>query len=153
MDNPKVAVKKAKYGKGVFAKEKIKKGELIASFDGRIYGWNSKLWTQDLYDHVIQFEERKWRDSKGVAMLINHSCEANSGIKNLFDVVAMRDINPSEEITWDYEMSEDHPWWRMKCKCGTKSCRKEIGAYKNMPEKIRKKYKGFISKWLTEKYV
>lgn len=152
MDSQKVAVKKAKYGKGVFAKEKIKKGELVASFDGRIYSWRSKLWTQDLYDHAIQFEEKRWRDSNGIARLINHSCDANCGIKNLFDIVALREIKVGEEITWDYEMTEDHPWWRMKCKCKSKDCRVEIGAHKNMPLKTRKKYKGYISKWLVDKY-
>jgi hypothetical protein len=63
----------------------------------------------------------------------------------------MRDIAPGEEILWDYEMTEDHPYWRLRCRCGTKSCRKIIGAYRNMPEATRKKYKGYISWWLTRK--
>ncbi len=138
-----------KFGKGIFAIEHINKGEVIASFDGEIYGWDDDRWTDELYDHVIQFEERKWRDSNGIARWINHSCEPNCGIKNLFDVVAMRDIEAGEEITWDYEMTEKNPWWRMNCKCGTKSCRMVIGNYDNMPEIIRQKYAGYISEWLV----
>jgi len=42
--------------------------------------------------------------------------------------------------------------WTMECKCGTSSCRKIIGAYKNMPKKVRRKYKSYISDWLVEKY-
>ncbi len=149
MDNKKVEVLKTKtQGRGVFAKETIKKGETIAVFDGRVYSWRSTLWNEDLYNHCIQFEKKKWRDSLGIARLINHSCEPNCGIKNFFEVTAMRDIKPGEEIKWDYEMTEDHPWWRMKCTCGTKSCRKLIGAYSNMPEEVRKRYKGYISEWL-----
>jgi SET domain-containing protein len=105
MDNPKAEVRKAKHGKGVFAKQKIKKGELVASIDGRILGWYSK-WTHYNTTHAIQFAKRKWRLSKGFATLLNHSCEPNCGIKNLFDIVAMRDIRPGEELTWDYEMTE-----------------------------------------------
>lgn len=152
MDNPKVSVKKAgKHGMGVFATKPIRKGEVIAKFDGTIYDFDFEDWTQDLYNHVIQFEERKWRDSKGIARLINHSCDPNCGIKRRFEVVAMKDIEPGEQITWDYEMTEDY-LWRMKCTCGSPLCRKTIGAFRNMPLETRKKYKGYISSWLVKKY-
>ena len=97
---------------------------------------------------VIYSSEVRWRDSQGIARLINHSCEPNCGIKKLFNVVAMRDIVKGEEITWDYDMTEDNKNWRMNCLCGTPSCRKIIGSYKNMPEEVREKYKGYISEWL-----
>ncbi|MES3031302.1 MAG: SET domain-containing protein [Patescibacteria group bacterium] len=151
MDNPKVTVKETgKFGKGVFAHEKILKGEVIAEFDGEIYGWDDERWSQELYDHVVQFEEKKWRDSKGIARWINHSCNPNCGIKELFKVTAMRDIEPGEEITWDYEMTEKHPWWRMKCECGSTLCRKEIGNFDAMPQNIRERYRGYISEWLLK---
>lgn len=151
MDNSKVIVKDAgKFGKGVFVNFKISKGEVIAEFDGPIYEWDYTGWNQELYDHVIQFEEKKWRDSKGIARWINHSCNPNCGIKELFKVTAMRDIEAGEEITWDYEMTEKHPWWRMKCECGNDNCRKEIGNFENMPQKVKDRYKGYISEWLLK---
>lgn len=151
MDNPKAVVKEGqKFGRAVFAKEKIYRGEVVAMFDGEIYPWDDERWTEELYDHVVQFEERKWRDSKGIARWVNHSCDPNCGITDLFKITAMRDIEPGEEITWDYEMTEKHPWWRMKCECGSAECRGEIGNYNNMPEKIRQKYKGYISSWLLK---
>ena len=153
MDNKKVFVKEGlKFGKAVFAKERVLKGEVVAEFDGEIYPWHDKRWNDELYDHCIQFEEGQWRDSKGLARWINHSCNPNCGIKDFFKVVAMRDIEADEEITWDYEMTEKHPWWRMKCECGTSDCRKEIGNYENMPQQVREKYKGYISEWLTKHY-
>ncbi len=151
MDSRKVKVKRTKkYGKGVYATQTIRKGELIASFDGPFYGW-SDYWTTDLYNHCIQYAPRKWRDSKGIARFINHSCEPNCGIKKLFNVVAMRTIKKGEHITWDYEMTEKNPDWKMRCKCGSDICRGVIGNYKNMPKEIRKKYAGYISTWLTKK--
>jgi hypothetical protein len=66
----------------------------------------------------------------------------------MFKVVAMRDIAKGEQITWDYEMTEMNPTWRMRCRCGSPLCRKIIGHHKRMPKKIREKYKGYISKWL-----
>lgn len=152
MDNKKVKVRSTrKYGRGVFAIKDIRKGEVIASFDGQILDDDFEPWTEDLYNHAIQFEKAKWRDSKGIARLVNHSCDPNCGIKRLFDIVAMRPIKKGEQLTWDYEMTEKNPDWRMRCRCGTPICRKVIGNYKNMPLKIRKKYKGYISSWLPKK--
>ncbi|MBC7741337.1 MAG: SET domain-containing protein-lysine N-methyltransferase [Bdellovibrionaceae bacterium] len=150
MDNQKVSVHATrKFGRGVFADRFIKKGELIAAFDGPIFDEDYEPWTRDMYNHAIQFGRAIWRDSKGMARLINHSCEPNCGIKALFKVVAMRDINSGEQITWDYEMTEKNLHWKMKCKCGNKNCRGVIGNYSNMPLEVRKKYKGHISEWLT----
>ena len=151
MDNPKVVVRKTeKYGKAVFAKKPIKKGEVIAAFDGIIYDDDFDGWTKDLLNHAIQFSKACWRDSKGLARYVNHSCDPNCGIKDLFKIVAMRDITEGEEITWDYEMTERSKWWKLKCRCGSPICRKVIGNYDNMPKKIRLKYKGYISEWLTK---
>jgi uncharacterized protein len=153
MDNPKIQARlTGKYGHGVFAIKNIKKGEVVAEFDGPIYSTWYRKWNNDLYNHTIQIGPHKWKDSLGVARLLNHSCEPNCGIKNYTQVVAMRNIKAGEEITWDYEMTEDHPYWRMKCKCGAKTCRKIIGSYKNMPESVRQKYKGYISQWLLDIY-
>jgi len=151
MDNRKAIVKNTKkFGVGVFAKNKIRKGEVIAAFDGPIFSYDYEYWNEDLLNHVIQFAPRLWRDSNGIARLINHSCEPNCGIKGLFKIVAIRDIEKGEQITWDYEMSEKNRHWRMRCRCGHKECRKIIGNHKNMPAKVRAKYKGYLSRWLLK---
>jgi hypothetical protein len=151
MDNPKVEVKESPLGgKGVFARERIEAGEVIAEFDGDIYPFTHPGWTEDLLNHTIQFERYRFRDAKGIARCLNHSCEPNCGIKELFKIVAMRPIKPGEEVTFDYEMTEDSEWWRMTCQCGTPSCRKLIGAYRNMPPEVRARYRGFISEWLIQ---
>jgi hypothetical protein len=151
MDNKKVVVYKTpRHGKGVFAHAKIKKGEIIAAFDGIIYDFDFENWDDDLYNHAIQFDKGHWRDSKGIARLVNHSCDPNCGIRDRFKIVSMRNILPGEEITWDYGMTENYVW-RMRCTCGSPLCRKIIGSYATMPPAIRKKYKGYISAWLLEK--
>lgn len=148
MDNKKVKVRKSNTGLGVFALVEIQKDEIICMFDGEIYTEHD-IWTDDLLDHTVQFADTKWRESKGIARCLNHSCDPNCGIKELFKVVAMRDIKKGEELLWDYEMTEKNEYnWRMNCKCGTKICRGVIGNYKYMPLNIRKKYKGYISEWL-----
>lgn len=151
MDN--VVVKDAKFGKGLFAARDIKKDEVVADFSGGKTYKAEKIsdLPEEVADHAVQFGEHEWIDTETNGRFINHSCEPNCGIKGKFKVVALRDIKKGEEIKTDYEMHEDADW-RMNCECGTKSCRKVIGAYKNMPESIRKKYKGYISDWLINKY-
>ena len=152
MDNPKAIVKRTRlYGRGVFAKAPIKKGEEIAAFDGPFFDDDFDEWTKDLLNHSIQCGKALWRDSKGIARLINHSCDPNCGIRGKFKVVAMRDIEKGEHLTWDYEMTERSTWWKMRCRCGSPLCRKRIGDYKNMPREARARYKGYISSWLLPK--
>ncbi len=151
-DNPKIFLRRTKkYGQGVYAREPIKKGEVVAVYDGPFYDNEFDGWTPDLLGHTIQCGKALWRDSKGVARYVNHSCDPNCGIKGRFKIKAMRDIAAGEQITWDYEMTEKSWWWRMRCRCGSSICRKVIGTYSNMPQSIRRKYKGFISTWLTQK--
>ncbi|MBX3022457.1 MAG: SET domain-containing protein-lysine N-methyltransferase [Bdellovibrionales bacterium] len=149
MDSAKVRIRRTKkFGRGVFAVKPIKKGEIIAAFDGEIYDDDFEPWTDDLLNHAIQIGPKLWRDSKGLARYVNHSCEPNCGIKSKVKIVAMRPIAKGEQVTWDYEMTEKNDWWKMRCRCGSTSCRKIIGNYKNMPRAIRKKYAGYISEWL-----
>ena len=152
MDNPKAVVKRTrKFGRAVFAKKAIRRGELIAAFDGPIFDGDFDGWTDDLRNHAIQIGREKWRDSKGIARLLNHSCDPNCGIKGLTRIVAMRDIAAGEELTWDYEMTEKSTWWRMRCRCGSERCRKRIGTYSNLPRSVRRRYRGYISRWLLSK--
>ncbi len=155
MDNPKVAYRRGgRYGGGLYALERINRGEIIASFDGDFYEWIGS--TLDLpndppqftRDHALQYGPGKSRDSNGFARFANHSCNPNCGIQNLFDIVAMVDILRDEEISWDYAMSEDNDWV-MHCLCRAPSCRRLIRGYSYLPEDRRKAYTGFISEWLT----
>ena len=155
IDNPKTELKETDKGKGLFAKERISAGEFISEFDGEVYiGDEEEGWNEDIINHAIQFEPNKWKDSNSLARCANHSCDANCGIKELFKLIAMRDILPGEEITWDYEMTEDleEKDWYLDCKCNSINCRRKIGTYRNLPKERREKYKGFISEWLIKKY-
>ncbi len=138
------------FGFDVYAFRPIRKGEIVTAFDGRLLGDDFDDWTDEINNHVIQCGPSLWREARGLAAYVNHSCEPNCGIKRRFHVVAMRDIRAGESVTWDYEMTEKSWWWRMPCKCGAPTCRKIIGSYARMPKATRAKYKGFISSWLLK---
>ncbi len=157
MDSKKVEVRPCKIGNGLFAKEEIQAGEPIAAFDGATY--TDEFDSADhLNYYLLQIGEGIWQDAAGVARYANHSCDPNCGIQGLNQIVAMKKIAPNEEITFDYEMTEE-TWemedgvpYFMECQCGSPICRKKIGSFKNLPQHIRDKYKGFISSWLVKKY-
>jgi len=155
MDNLKVVVRETgNIGMGLLAIAEIVRGEIIADWTGGIIyeaEFASKLPNKDIRDHAIQFEEHKWIDTHGIGRYSNHSCNPNCGFSGKFHLMAMRNINVGEHLTWDYEMTEDSDW-RMNCLCGNKNCRSVIGAFFNMPKDIRRKYSNFISEWLREKY-
>lgn len=158
-NNPKVIVGVSKFGRGLFAAADISKGETVAEFDGEIYVAesasklpnNSPLFVRD---HAVQFSDTQYRYSK-YGVLINHSCDPNCGINGngaSFRIVAMKFIKKGEELTYDYEMTEDSDWRMEECQCGSSFCRKVIGAYRNMPMETKKKYRGFVADYLVKKY-
>lgn len=157
-NNPKVIVGKSKFGRGLFADYNLAKDEVVAEFDGEIYTASlASLLPNDpplyIQDHAVQFSETQYRYGK-YGVLINHSCEPNCGINGTgknFKIVTLRPIKKGEELTWDYDMTEDSDW-KMKCECGTPSCRKIIGAHRHLSPEIRRKYRGYIQEYLVKKY-
>ncbi|HCS90654.1 MAG: SET domain-containing protein-lysine N-methyltransferase [Thiohalocapsa sp. PB-PSB1] len=152
MDNPKAEVREhSTFGRGVFAAESILAGEAIAMFDGEFYEEGDPDYPWEVDDYVLQFAEDRWRDSKGIARVLNHSCQPNIGIRNAFRLIAMRDIAPDEELCYDYAMAEDGQW-QLDCQCGSPNCRGRMAGFAALPESVRESYQGFISHWLVEKY-
>lgn len=64
------------------------------------------------------------RTRGNVARLINHSCEPNcraETIRGRIWIVAQRDIEPGEEITFDYGFPF-REWRSHPCRCGARRC-------------------------------
>lgn len=62
---------------------------------------------------------------------INHSCQPNAYMKTLYGHVlflALRDIQPGEEITIDYQSTLHSD--KKRCYCGAKNCRGTINKVK-----------------------
>ena len=150
------------YGLGVFAREDIMAGTLIAEFDGEFANAlsASTLPTSDTgFDgrHAIQCGRYLWRDGKidGIARYLAHSCNPNCGIVGYFKIVTMRNIRSGDELTWDYAMTEASNA-RIECLCGAPNCRGIIGSYLYLtPEQwidFVVRCRGYISHWLLDIY-
>ncbi len=86
----------------------------------------------------------------------NHSCDPNSGFSGQVFLVAMRDIDAGEEITFDYGMTVSESAgsdmvFRMACSCGSPLCRKTITEDDWKLPELQVRYKGFFSQYIQEK--
>lgn len=86
------------------------------------------------------------------ARFINHSCEANVGIRDnelgAFDFIALSPIAQGEELTWDYGGSEFESISIERCLCGTPSCRGQHLGFRDSYRSIRQQYAPLYAKYL-----
>lgn len=147
-------------GKGIFAVEKIKKGEIVAIKGGQILTMKQfeKL-KKFPKEFCLQIEEEFFIGStdgsnvKNTAIFINHSCDPNAGLKGQITYVALRDILPNEEITQDYAMSFAciQAYGDMVCNCGSKNCRGKLTENDWKSKNLQKKYGDHFSTYLIKK--
>lgn len=92
-------------GRGIFAADRIRKGELIESCHLILMDLDDVAGTLEGY--VYQYSKQKAAVALGNGSLLNHSDEANSEFyfdyrKKLLVIKAKRDILPGEEVTINY---------------------------------------------------
>ena len=53
----------------------------------------------------------------------NHHCQPNTALEDRVNVIALQQIKKDQEITCDYALTEEDPYWKMECHCGERNCR------------------------------
>lgn len=84
----------------------------------------------------------------------NHSCEPNVGPEGQICFVAMRDIAEGEELCCDYAMivqDEQRYEMKMKCNCGTPSCRGVISGQDWRNLELQKRYGTHFSSFILRR--
>ena len=123
--------KSAINGKGCFATVRFQRRRKIAEYAGeRIPDREARRRARRAKLRICDLDG-KWsldgsRGGNGTHY-INHSCEPNAYMKTIHGHVlffALRDIQPAEEITIDYESTLHSD--RKRCRCGAASCRGTI---------------------------
>jgi len=144
-----------KGGCGVFAREPIKKGELLALFGGRIAAKdeldpNMPHFTQ----RVLQVEDEFYLvtpDPLEPSDCFNHSCEPNAGFTGQIGIVAMRDIKAGEEINFDYAMCDGSSYDEFTCYCGSEHCRGSVKGNDWTRPELWEKYDGYFMPYLARR--
>lgn len=144
-----------KGGKAVIASALINKNELVALWGGIIVGANEleKL-SDEEKGHTIQVHNGFYLAPISMdepADFINHSCAPNCGISGQIALVAMRDIQSGEELTFDYSMSDSSAFDEFECACGATTCRQRVTKDDWLLPDLRRRYHGYFSSYLQQK--
>ncbi|KAJ6636857.1 Histone-lysine N-methyltransferase ash1 [Pseudolycoriella hygida] len=130
-------------GWGIRTKQSLKKGTYILEYVGEVVTERefkermATLYTRDTHHYCLNLDGGLVIDghrSGSDARFVNHSCSPNCEIQKwsvngLFRMAlfAMRDIEPGEELTYDYNFSLFNPAEGQPCRCDTPQCRGVIG--------------------------
>jgi SET domain-containing protein len=146
-------------GRGLVAVAPIARDEIVAIKGGHIVDTatlrslperlaNSDVQIADGF-HLVALEEAEYEP---VILFINHSCEPNVGFAGNIVLVAMRDIDPGEELTTDYALfDDDGGGGEMECRCGTASCRGTIGGRDWQRPELQRRYGNYFSWYLLRR--
>ena len=127
-----VVVASSIHGYGVRTTRPFAKGETVCFGDGVLYEADAEF--DDTYALILPGEDSGLGDEFFWDLVdqtrwFNHSCDPNSEVKSRWDHehhtvrawwVAIRDIAPGEEITYDYGFVADVA---EPCSCGAACCR------------------------------
>jgi len=123
------------HGRGAYATDFIPEGTRIIEYTGRRIAWEATesedadphtfifgLENGQVIDAAIGGNESRW---------INHSCDPNCEAieeEGRVFIHALRDIEPGEELSYDYALEIDEPITEKArkehaCKCGSPNCR------------------------------
>lgn len=128
------------HGKGVFALQPIAQGETLIEYKGELISWEEALRRHphdpSNPDHTFYFhidDERVIDGGHGgnASRWINHACVPNCEAEEDGDrifIKALRDLQPGEELFFDYGLIIDERYTpalkkRFACHCGHPRCR------------------------------
>lgn len=156
--SPKTEIRESPiHGKGLFAREPVSAGEIIAVKGGHIV--DRETWqeietelgsaeiqvTEDLFIAPVRQDHRD-----GSMLFINHSCDPNIGPQGQIVFAAMRDIEAGEELTHDWATTDDLDY-EIACNCGAVRCRGRVTGKDWMKPELREKYAGWFCWFLQRK--
>jgi SET domain-containing protein len=129
-------VKSSIHGYGVITLRPFKAGDIIVYGDGVVYSEDDDF--DDTYSLLLNIPEEDEDGNLEPQLLldltdqtrwINHACEPNTEVDTSWDAktstarcwwIALRDIAPGEELTYDYAFSAP---LAEPCACGSPRCR------------------------------
>ena len=140
-------------GHGSVAVETIHAGEFVVAFGGKcMVRADFDLLPAGQQSRSIQIDDDLFlagHPEPEVADFVNHSCEPNCGMNGATIIVALRTIEPGEELTYDYAMSDGSDYDEFECHCGSAMCRGTVtGNDWRLPE-LQQRYRGWFSPYLN----
>lgn len=124
-------------GTGVFAARGFRAGEWILSFKDGASEVVPCLATKSGPEHeegyYVQVGVNEYIRPIAPSLYLNHCCEPNTGVLDCTEIIALTEIEPGVELTFDYSTSMAEDGWEMDCSCGSRICRGRISDFKYLP--------------------
>lgn len=120
------------HGAGVYTTAPIKKGQHVLEYTGPRL--TSKACEGMYADTEVTYlfamdDGNTIIDGFGIAAFVNHTCAPNcetDQLDNRIWIIAIRDIQAGEELTYDYSLFDGDIGEKAPCYCGMKGCRKTM---------------------------
>lgn len=146
-------------GKGLFATEQIRAGEVVMIWGGTLYS------RQDLIDiragkmkvapfsySFIDEDILIAAPEDGLDYFVNHSCDPNVWMRDNVTVVARRDIQVGQEMTGDYAVWEAEPNYVLEpCTCGSAECRQRVTGNDWQLPAVQARYAGHFLPYIARR--
>lgn len=153
-------------GKGVFATCQFKKGDKIFHVNLknlRRYTIKEIKKNKNINkEHLEYVGNGKYVVDYSAPSFMDHSCNPNCYVKIKAnyekDIYTLRDVQKGEELTHDYTATSidqfgGKGFWKFKCKCGNKKCRRIIhGDFLKMPKNWQRKFYNYLPYYIKKKY-
>jgi hypothetical protein len=142
-------------GWGSYALEPIAKGTTVAAFGGFVAPRTVlETFDADRQARSIQIDEDLFLISAPAPEpgdMLNHSCEPSCGLMGAAILVALRDLAPGEELTFDYAMCDGTDYDEFVCQCGVETCRGVVTGRDWLNPELQRKYDGWFSPYLERR--
>lgn len=154
--SPKVEIRKDSLnGKGLFAKEKIYKDEIVFIKGGHILT-REEIFSSGVINSYFPISDDYFlgatnlEEEDGIKLYQNHSCNPNCGLRGEITFIAMRDIDKDEELTTDYGFIDNEDY-SFVCTCGSKDCRGVVTGFDWKNKVLQNKYYSYFAQYLKDK--
>jgi SET domain-containing protein len=119
------------HGHCLVTRRLIRAGELVWELDEPMYSWNEiQSWSQERKEafdwYGFQCGVDRYSLPEGLSREMNHSCDPNTWWSGSTTLVARHDIQPGDEVTYDYSTADIDRSFEMACGCGSPRCRGTI---------------------------
>ena len=132
-------VSTCRHGKCIVATALIRAGSLIFTLDGVDVKEPSKYTLQIAAKRHLDPLQSRWR-------FANHHCAPNAGIDlRQRAMVALRDIDPGAEVTFNYLTTEWNMSAPFRCDCGARHCPGVVAGYRYLSLRQRQAIEAIAS--------
>lgn len=138
-------------GTGLVSTGLIRAGEVVSRLEpnqpmypiAEILMWSAEK-QEEMLHFGYQCNETHLVCEQGSERFMNHSCDPNTWWGDNNTMIARRDIQPDEELTYDYATTEITIPFEMPCECGSANCRGVITNVDYQDTAWQKQYGGYL---------